>query len=330
MNTENTCTTVLTVPRTLSAMDIPTFDDVLAASKRIEPFVRRPPVLSSSTLNRELDAEVFFKCENLQKVGAFKARGATNAVLALSADEASRGVATHSSGNHGQALAYAASVRGIRAWVVMPDHAPAVKVDAVRGYGAEIVFCKQAEREETTRRLVAETGAVLIHPYDNAMVIAGQGTAALELLEDAPGLDVLVAPVGGGGLLSGSAIAAHAVDDQIRVIGAEPEAVDDAFRSLRDGVLYPAVSNPQTLGDGLLTGLGRRNFAILQEHLVEIVTVSEAEIVDSARFHLERMKVVVEPSGAVGLAAVRKMNIQGRRVGVIISGGNTDFRWLDR
>lgn len=317
-------------PLTLSGMDIPTFDDLIAAAARIEPFVHRPPVLSSSTLNRELNAEVFFKCENLQKVGAFKARGATNAVLALSDDEASRGVATHSSGNHGQALAYAASVRGIRSWVVMPDHAPDVKVNAVRGYGAEVVFCRQAEREETTRRLVAETGATLIHPYDNAMVIAGQGTATLELLEDVPDLDFVIAPVGGGGLLSGAAIAAHAADDRIRVFGGEPEAVDDAFRSLRDGVLYPAVSNPETFGDGLLTGLGRRNFAILQDHGVEIVTVSEAEIVDSARFHLERMKIVVEPSGAVGLAAVRKLNIQGRRAGVIISGGNTDFRWLDR
>ncbi len=309
-------------------MDLPAFEDVLAAAERIGPYVHRTPVFTSQTLDRRLDARVFFKCENLQKVGAFKARGATNAVLSLSDDEASRGVATHSSGNHGQALAYAAAVRGIPAWVVMPDHAPEVKVRAVRGYGAEVVFCPQAEREERTRQLVDETGATLIHPYDNAAVIAGQGTAALELIEYAPDLDIVVAPVGGGGLLAGTALSANALRPGALVVGGEPLAVDDAFRSLSTGVRQPAVSNPQTLADGLLTGLGERNFTILRESGVEIVTVSEEEIVAAARFFLERMKLVVEPSGAVSLAAVRKMPVAGRRVGVIVSGGNTDFRWL--
>ena len=310
-------------------MDIPTYDDVLAAAQRIKPFVHRTPVLTSATLNGEVQSEVFFKCENLQKVGAFKARGATNAVMSLTEAAATGGVATHSSGNHGQALAYAAAARGIPAWVVMPDHAPAVKVEAVRGYGAEVVFCRQADREKRTAELVAETGATLIHPYDNSAVIAGQGTAALELLDEIPNLDVVVAPVGGGGLLGGTSVVARAVGSGIRVVGGEPEAVDDAFRSIRDGVLHPAVPEPETLADGLLTGLGERNFALLAGH-VEIVTVTEDEIVAAARFFVERMKIVVEPSGAVSLAAVRKMDVAGLRVGVIVSGGNTDFRWLDR
>lgn len=310
-------------------MDIPTYDDVLAAAQRIKPFVHRTPVLTSATLNGEVQSEVFFKCENLQKVGAFKARGATNAVMSLTQAAAAGGVATHSSGNHGQALAYAAAVRGIPAWVVMPDHAPAVKVEAVRGYGAEVVFCQQADREKRTGELVAETGATLIHPFDNSAVIAGQGTAALELLDEIPNLDVVVAPVGGGGLLGGTSVVARAIGSGIRVVGGEPEAVDDAFRSIRDGVLHPAVPEPETLADGLLTGLGERNFALLAGH-VEIVTVTEDEIVAAARFFVERMKIVVEPSGAVSLAAVRKMDVAGLRVGVIVSGGNTDFRWLDR
>jgi len=310
-------------------MDIPTYDDVLAAAQRIKPFVHRTPVLTSATLNGEVQSEVFFKCENLQKVGAFKARGATNAVMSLTEAAATGGVATHSSGNHGQALAYAAAARGIPAWVVMPDHAPAVKVEAVRGYGAEVVFCRQADREKRTAELVAETGATLIHPYDNSAVIAGQGTAALELLDEIPNLDVVVAPVGGGGLLGGTSVVARAVGSGIRVVGGEPEAVDDAFRSIRDGVLHPAVPEPKTLADGLLTGLGERNFALLAGQ-VEIVTVTEEEIVAAARFLVERMKLVVEPSGAVSLAAVRKMDLAGQRVGAILSGGNTDFRWLDR
>lgn len=308
---------------------IPQLSDVRAAADRIAPYVHRTPVLTSATLDRQLSTTVFFKCENFQKVGAFKARGATNAVLSLAEREAARGVVTHSSGNHGAALAYAASIRRIPCVVVMPDGAAAVKVEAVRSYGAEVVFCAQPEREATAARVVAETGGSLIHPFDDPAVIAGQGTAALELLEDLPDLDVVVAPVGGGGLLSGTTLAATQ-RPSIKVIGAEPEEVDDAHRSLTSGVLQPAVTDPHTLADGLLTGLGERPFAILREHGVPIVTVSEEAIVAAARFHLLRMKIVVEPSGAVGLAALRKLaaEVVGLRVGVIISGGNTDFGWL--
>ncbi len=308
---------------------IPQLADVRAAADRIAGYVHRTPVLTSATLDRQLGATVFFKCENFQKVGAFKARGATNAVLSLADAAAARGVVTHSSGNHGAALAYAASIRGIPCVVVMPDGAAAVKVEAVRGYGAEVVFCPQREREATAARVVAETGGTLVHPFDDPAVIAGQGTAALELLEDVADLDVVLAPVGGGGLLSGSTLAA-AQRPGIRVIGAEPERVDDAYRSLTSGVLQPAVTDPDTIADGLLTGLGERPFAILREHAVPIVTVSEDAIVEAATFHLHRMKIVVEPSGAVGLAALRKLGgeVAGLRVGVIISGGNTDFGWL--
>lgn len=312
------------------ALMTPTFDDVRAAAKRIAPFVHRTPVLTSSTLDQELGARVFFKCENFQKVGAFKARGAVNTVLSLSDDEATGGVITHSSGNHAAALAYAAGIRGIPCTVVMPDDAPGVKVTAVRGYGAEVVFCKQDERESACAREMAARGATMVHPFDDPRVVAGQGTAALELLEDLPDLDVIVAPVGGGGLLSGTTLAATSMRPGIRVIGAEPEAVDDAYRSLQTGVRQPRVSNPDTWADGLLTGLGQTPFDILTAGGTEIVTITEEALLAAALFHVQRMKLVVEPSGAAGLAAIRTVadEIKGLRVGVIISGGNTDFRWL--
>ncbi|MCC6673093.1 MAG: pyridoxal-phosphate dependent enzyme [Planctomycetes bacterium] len=311
-------------------MRIPTLDDVRAAALRIAPHVHRTPVLTSATLDREVGAAVFFKCENLQKCGAFKARGAANAVFALDAAAARAGVITHSSGNHGAALAYAAGRRGIACTVVVPDDAPAVKVAAMRGYGAEVVFCKRAERDAVCARLAAERGATLVPPFDDFHVVAGQGTAALELIEQVPGLDAVVAPVGGGGLLAGTAIATRALLPRARVLGAEPEAVDDAARSLATGVRQPGVSGAKTLADGLMTGLGELNFAVLRDLAVEIVTVSEAAMRDAARFLVERMKLVVEPSGAVGLAAVRARaeGLRGRRVGVILSGGNTDLRWL--
>ncbi len=311
-------------------MDIPTLDDVKAAARTIEPFVHRTPVMTSETLNRELDADVVFKCENFQKVGAFKARGATNAVLSLDEATAARGVVTHSSGNHGQAVAYAAGIRGIPCTVVMPDTAPRVKVDAVRGYGADVVFCAQSERESTAQRLVTELGATLIHPFDDARVVAGQGTAMLEFVEQAPVLDLVVAPIGGGGLLSGTAIVARELLPTADVVGAEPQLVDDAFRSLASGFRQPRVPNAGTIADGLLTGIGEIPFTILGELGVTVQTVSEEAIIDAARFHLERMKIVVEPSGATGLAAIRSMDVAGRRIGVIISGGNTDFSWLPR
>ena len=308
----------------------PTFDDVRAAAERIAPFANRTPIMTSSTLDLELGAQVFFKCENFQKVGAFKARGALNTVLSLSELEAVRGVITHSSGNHAAALAFAAGIRGIPCTVVMPDDAPEVKVTAVRGYGAEIVFCEQDEREAACDREMRARGATLVHPFDEPRVIAGQGTAAFELLEDVPDLDVVVAPVGGGGLLSGTTLAATAIRPGIRVIGAEPAAVDDAHRSLQTGVRQPRVADPETWADGLLTGLGEIPFEILSAAGTEIVTITEDALLAAALFHLQRMKLVVEPSGAAGLAALRTIagDLGGQRVGVYISGGNTDFRWL--
>ena len=305
------------------------YADVEAAALRIAPFVHRTPVFTSSTLDRELGASVFFKAENLQKIGAFKARGATNAVLQLPNDASA--VVTHSSGNHGQAVAYAATIRDLPAWIVMPRTAPQLKIDAVRSYGAEVVMCDHADRETAAAEVVQRTGAVLIHPFDNAAVIAGQGTATLELIEQVGGLDVIVAPIGGGGLLSGAATVAAAQQRAIPVIGAEPFAVDEAFRSLRSGRRLAGVIDPVTLADGLLTGIGARPFAILTALGADVIRVTETSILEAALFHLQRMKLVVEPSGATPLAALRTDpdRFSRHRVGVIISGGNTDLSWLD-
>jgi threonine dehydratase len=309
-----------------------TFADVLAAADRIRGHVHRTPVWTSATFDRELGARVFLKCENLQKVGAFKARGACNAVMALSDEAAARGVITHSSGNHAAALAWAARTRGIPCRVVMPDNAPAVKVAAVRGYGAEIRSCKPAERDAVCAAWQAETGATLVHPFENAFVIAGQGTAALELLEDVPDLDVIVTPVGGGGLCAGTAVVARHLRPAATLLGAEPLAVDDAARSMTTGVRQPRVDGAKSWADGLMTGLGEPNFELLQQHEVRIVTVGEDAIVAAARDFLERCKLVVEPSAATVLAAARAIaaELAGRRVGLILSGGNTDFRFLQR
>jgi len=305
-----------------------TIGDVRAAAERIGPHVHRTPVMTSMTVDGRFGAEFFFKCENLQKTGAFKARGATNAVLSFAVEDATDGVVTHSSGNHGQAVAYAAAIRGIPSWVVMPEGVTSVKVDAVRGYGAEVVFCKHSERESTAEEVRASTGATLVHPFDDAAVIAGQATASLELLEEVPGLDAIITPIGGGGLMSGTAIVVRDRLRRARLIGAEPRVADDAHRSLASGELQPAVSDPQTLADGLRMGLSELTFAHLQQLDVEVVTVDESAIADSAHFHLERMKLVVEPSGATALAALRGLDVSGKRVGVILSGGNTDFGWL--
>lgn len=307
-----------------------TFAEVLRARERIAGLVHRTPVLQSATLDRELGARLFVKCENLQKAGAFKARGACNAVQALSDAAVRRGVITHSSGNHAGALAWAAAQRGAPCVVVMPESAPSVKVAAVRGYGAEVIFCKPAEREQVCARVQQERGAVLVHPFENAHVIAGQGTAALELLEEVPNLDCVIAPVGGGGLLCGTAIVVRERLPQAMVCGAEPAAVDDAARSLASGVRQGRVENPTTCADGLLTALGAPNFALLMQHRVMVQTVTEPAILAAARFFLERMKLVVEPSGATVLAAAREMGarLAGQRIGLIVSGGNTDFGWL--
>jgi len=308
---------------------VPTVADIRAAATRIAPFVHRTPVFTSRSLDRIAGARLSFKCENLQRVGAFKARGALNAVLSLPDEVAARGVVTHSSGNHGQALAFAAGVRGIPCHVVMPENASPVKVAAVAGYGAEVVFCAPDRRAQTADEVARRTGAVLVHPFDDLRVIAGQGTAMLELVEQAPDLDAVVAPIGGGGLLSGTAIAATAagIDD---VVGAEPEAADDAARSLASGVRLPAVPDPQTIADGLRTGIGALPFRILTDLGAEIITVTEEQIAAAGRLILERMKLVVEPSAATPLAAVlaRPDRFADRRVGIILSGGNTDLRWL--
>lgn len=311
--------------------DHPTIDDVREAAERIRPYAHRTPVLTSSTLNEMCSAEIFFKCENFQKAGVFKVRGATNTVFSLSDEEASKGVATHSSGNHGAALALAARWRGIKAYVVMPINSPQVKKDAVSGYGAEIVYCKPTlqARQDTLAEVVDRNGATFVHPYNDPRVIAGQGTAALELCEEVPDLDVVMTPVGGGGLLSGTAIAVSAIAPTTQVIAAEPEMADDAYRSFHSGRIIPA-ENPQTIADGLRTSLGDMTFAIIRRLVKDIVTVSEEAIVDAMRIIWERMKIVVEPSAAVPVGALlsRREAISGRRIGVLLSGGNVDLAKL--
>ena len=309
----------------------PSFEDVLAAAERIHGHVHRTPVMTSSAIDGIAGAHLHFKCENLQKVGAFKARGATNAVLSLNDEAAGRGVATHSSGNHAAALAFAAGIRGVPANVVMPSSAPPVKKAAVSAYGALITECEPTleARETTLDAVVERTGATFIHAYDNPMVIAGQGTASMELITDVPDLDAVIAPVGGGGLMSGTAIAVSSSRPDINIWGSEPAGADDAFRSLRDGTLYPSVA-PKTIADGLLTSLSDRTFRILSDRLESILTVNEETIVRAMRLLWERMKLVVEPSGAVPLAAVLQnpKRFADRRVGLIISGGNVDLDHL--
>ena len=304
--------------------------DVEAAAERIVGHVHRTPVLTSATLDRELGASIFWKCENMQKVGAFKARGATNAVFSLTDEECARGVITHSSGNHGAAVAYAAAKRGAPCTVVMPERGSPIKAAAVEGYGAKIERCAEGHRQAATDAIIASTGATFIHPFNDTRVIAGQGTAALELLEDVPDLDAVIAPVGGGGLLSGTTVTFAAKRPEAKIFGAEPEAVDDAYRSLRDGTRHPSVPNPTTICDGLLTGLGANTFAILSSHGVEIVCVADTAVIAACRFYLERMKMLVEPSGATPLAALRALGdrIHGLRIGAIVTGGNTDLAWL--
>ncbi|HKB02782.1 MAG TPA: pyridoxal-phosphate dependent enzyme [Gemmataceae bacterium] len=302
-----------------------------AAHDRIRPFVHRTPVLTCAAIDALSGARVFFKCENFQKAGAFKARGATNAVLSLPADAAARGVATHSSGNHAAALALAAGRRGVPAYIVMPHTAPAVKRAAVEAYGGRMTFCEpdQASREAAAAEVVRTTGATLVHPYNDERVIAGQGTAALELLADVPELDAVLTPVGGGGLLSGTAIAVRGLRPAARVIGCEPALADDAAQSLRENRIVPA-RPPVTIADGLRTALGDKTFPIIKELVEQIALAEEAEIVSAMRLVLERMKIVVEPSAAVPLAVLlnRPLDLAGVRVGIILSGGNVDVTRL--
>lgn len=302
--------------------------DIYAAHERIRDYVLWTPVMTSSTIDKFTNSQVFFKCENFQRAGAFKFRGALNTVSQLTQEERKRGVIAHSSGNHAQALALASSLSGVKATIVMPKNSPKVKVDATRGYGAEIVFCENSieSRVQVANQLIEKHNYVLVHPYNDERIIAGAGTAALELIEEVEELDYIFAPVGGGGLLSGTSIATKGLCPRAMVIGVEPKNADDAYRSFRDGKIYPSV-NPNTIADGLRTQLGEITFRIIREHVDSINTVSEKEIVDAMRLLWERMKILVEPSGAVSLAGTLKMkdDLSGKRVGVIISGGNIDL-----
>jgi len=307
---------------------LPGFAAIEQAAGRIAGLAHRTPVFTCSHFDRRLGAELFFKCENFQKVGAFKFRGACNAIAALPAELGRRGIITHSSGNHGQAVALAARLNGYRAVVVMPENSARVKVEAVREYGGEVVLCAPGTpaRDAAVAELVDQHGYVFIPPYNHPDIIAGQGTAAKELLEDVPDLDVIMAPVGGGGLLSGTAIAARHFSPGIRVIGAEPRNADDAARSFRSGQLEPA-SPEHTVADGLRTTLGPMNFAIIREQVDDIVTVSEQAIIREMRAVWERMKIIIEPSCAVPLAALTEndLDVGGQRVGIILTGGNVDL-----
>jgi threonine dehydratase len=303
-------------------------DTIRTAYQRIRPYIHRTPVLTNSWLNDACRASLFFKCENFQKVGAFKARGATNAVFALDDETARRGVATHSSGNHGAAVARAARLRGVPAHIVMPSNSAKVKIRAVQGYDAEVVFCEPTEesREFECAEVIKKTGATLIHSFENEYVIAGQGTAAMEFLEDVPDLDAIMCPVGGGGLLSGTAIAAKSMRPQIKVIAIEPENADDAAQSFRAGRRLVTEKN-FTIADGLRTNIGEPNFPIIQQYVDDIVTVSEEAIVSAMRTIWETMKIVIEPSSAVPYAAIQesKIDVGGKRVGIILTGGNIDL-----
>jgi threonine dehydratase len=306
--------------------------EILAARHRIASHIKRTPVLTNEALDAGTEAQLFFKCENLQAAGAFKSRGACNAVFALGDAEAARGVVTHSSGNHGAAIARAARRRGIPGYVVMPHNAPATKVRNVESYGAKVVFCESSlrAREAECARIMEATGAVLVHPFDNFHVMAGQGTATLELLEDVPALDLVLCPVGGGGLLSGTAVAAKGTQPGIKVIGVEPELGDDVTQSFRARKRI-SIATPATIADGLRTNeTGERNLPVILEHVDDMVTVSEEAIISAMRELWEQLKVVIEPSCAVPFAAIRsgRVDVRGKKVGIILTGGNVDLDHL--
>jgi threonine dehydratase len=311
--------------------DVLSFADIQAAARRIATEVRRTPVMTCPALDAELGAQLFFKCENLQEMGAFKLRGASNAVLSLSDAALHRGVATHSSGNHGTALALAARRRGAPACVVMPENSSAFKQRAVAEYGAKIILCAptQAAREATLEKYVAETGATVVHPYNDAAIMAGQGTVALELHDQVQDLDLVLAPLGGGGLLSGTAVATRALRPKAQVVGVEPLGADDAWRSLQAGRIEP-VPHPETVADGLRATIGTLTFKVIRADVDQVVRVDDPAIIAAMRFVWERMKIVIEPSAAVVVAALRErlLEVSGKRVGAILSGGNLDLDHL--
>ena len=304
----------------------PTLEKITEAHSRIQDYIHRTPILTSKSINEITGAEIYFKCENFQKIGAFKIRGATNAVFQL--EDNITAVATHSSGNHAQAVAYAGKLRGLKAYIVMPENAPKVKVKAVKGYGAEVIFCEpnQKAREEALNKVVERTGAAFIHPYDNEQVICGQATASKELLEATPRLDIVMTPVGGGGLLSGTSLTVNYLSKGTKVIAGEPAGADDAYRSFNSDQIFPSV-NPKTIADGLLTSLGQRNYSVIKEYVDSIICVDDQEIIAAMQLIWERMKIVIEPSSAVPLAALikNKAEFTNKKVGIILSGGNVDL-----
>ena len=306
----------------------PTFKDIKNAAERIKSFAHRTPVLTCQQINRMVNADIYFKCENFQKVGAFKFRGASNAVFSLSDDEAKLGVVTHSSGNFAAAISLAAKIRGIPAYIIMPNTAPQVKKIAVAGYGGKIIYCEPnlKARETTAEKVINETGATLIHSYNDFNVICGQGTACLELLEDIQNLDMILTPIGGGGLISGTAIAASNLSPGTKILAGEPSGADDAYRSLKEGKIIPSV-NPDTIADGLLTSLGTLTFSIIKKHIYKIITVDDTETIKAMRTIWERMKIIIEPSSAVPVAVLleKKIDVEGKKIGVILSGGNVDL-----
>jgi threonine dehydratase len=316
--------------QTLMGKYATSIDDVRAAAKRIKGIGRRTPILTSKTLDRLAGRKLFFKCENFQKVGAFKFRGGWNAISMLSDKDAENGVCTHSSGNHAQAVAYAALKRGIPAYIVMPNNSPDVKLEAVKGYGANITLCKPTleARQIALEKIAEKTGAEVIHPFNNPNVIAGQGTAALEMIDDLGSLDAMIAPIGGGGLMSGTCITTRSLLPNAKLFGAEPKGADDAYRSLKEGKILPQ-ENPNTICDGLLTSLGENTWNILKDHLNAIYTVSDDEVIKSMKLIWERMKIIIEPSSATPIAAVMSpefKELKGiEKIGIILTGGNIDL-----
>jgi len=308
-------------------------DDIRAAAERIKGVGHRTPILTSQTLDEMAGRKLFFKCENLQKVGAFKLRGGWNAVSMLSDEEAANGVCTHSSGNHAQAVAFSAMKRGIASYIVMPNNVPDVKLDAVKGYGANIILCEPTleARETTLDEITKKTGAQVVHPFNNPNVIAGQGTAALEMIEDLGTLDAIIAPIGGGGLMSGTCIATRSLLPETKLFGAEPAGADDAYRSLKEGKIIPQ-TNPDTICDGLLTSLGEYTWNILKDHLEAIYTVTDDEVINAMRLIWERMKIIIEPSSATAVAVALKSEFKAleglEKVGIILTGGNVELSKL--